>query len=150
MLLDRIDFFFAESGLRCAQAERAETAVLLVAAGPAGDLRHFGDGQPAVAAAVELLEAGEGDMGDIHVEAHADRVGGDEIIDLAALEHRHLGVAGRGRQRAHHHRRAALEPAQHLGQRVDLLGREPDDGGARRQPRQLGAAGCAGSRSAAG
>ena len=78
--------------------------------------------KPAVAAPVEFLEAGEGDMGDVHVEAHADGVGGDEIIDLAALEHRHLGVAGRGRQSAHHHRRAALEAAQHLGQRIDLLG----------------------------
>ena len=79
-----------------AEAERSEAAVLLVAAGAAGDLRHFGDRQPAVAAAVELLEAGEGDMGDVHVEAHADGVGGDEIIDLAALEHRDLGVAGGG------------------------------------------------------
>jgi hypothetical protein len=54
------------------------------------------DGQAAVAAAVELGEAGEGDMGHVHVEAHADGVGGDEIIDLAALEHRDLGVAGGG------------------------------------------------------
>ena len=43
-----------------------------------------------------LSQPGEGDMGDVHVEAHADGVGGDEIIDLAALEHRDLGVA-RGR-----------------------------------------------------
>ena len=78
-----------------AKAERAEAAVALVAPGAAGDLRHFGDRQAAVAAAVEFLEAGEGDMGDVHVEAHADGVGGDQIIDLAALEHRHLGVAGR-------------------------------------------------------
>ena len=121
---------------------------LLVAPGAAGDLRHFGDGQAAVAAAVELLQPGEGDMGDVHVEAHADGVGGDEIIDLAALEHRHLGVAGGRRQRAHHHRRAAAEAAQHLGQRVDLLGGEGDDGGARRQARQLGAAGIAQGREA--
>ena len=99
-----------------------------MAPGAAGDLRHFGDRQAAVAAAVELLEPGEGDMGDVHVEAHADGVGGDQIIDLAALEHRDLGVAGGRRQRAHHHRRAALEAAQHLGQRVDLLGGEGDDG----------------------
>ena len=104
--------------------------------------------QTAVAAAVELLEPGEGDMGDVHVEAHADGVGGDEIIDLAALEHGDLGVAGGGRQRAHDHRRAASEAAQHLGQRVNLLGGEGDDGGARRQARQLDVAGVAQGREA--
>ena len=76
---------------------------------------------------------GEGDMGDVHVEAHADGVGGDEVIDLAALEHGDLGVAGGGRKRAHDHRSAALEAAKHLGQRVNLLGGEGDDGTARRQ-----------------
>ena len=149
MLLDRGDFFVAEGRLLVgAEAQGAEAAVLLVAPGAAGDLRHFGDGQAALAAAVELFEAGEGDVGDVHVEAHADGVGGDQIIDLAALEHRHLGVAGGGRQRAHDHRGAALEPAQHLGQRVDLLGGESDDRAARRQARQLGRAGVAQGRKA--
>ena len=134
--------------LSSVEAERAEAAVLLVAPGAAGDLRHLGDGQAAVAAAVEFLEAGEGDMGDVHVEAHADGVGGDEIIDLAALEHRDLGIARGGRKRAHDHRRAALEAAQHLGERVDLLGGEGDDGRARRQARELDAAGIAQSREA--
>ena len=152
MLLDRVDFLVAELGRGiAAKAQRAEAAVALVTSGAAGDLRHFGDRQAAVAAAVELFEPGKGDMGDVHVEAHADGVGGDQIIDLAALEHRDLGVAGGGRQRAHHHRRAALEAAQHLGQRVDLLGREGDDRASRRQarlawPRRHSA----GSRSAAG
>ena len=64
MLLDRRDFLVAEGGAALvAEAERAEAAVALVAAGAAGDLRHFGDGQAAVAAAVELFEPGEGDMG---------------------------------------------------------------------------------------
>ena len=94
MLLDRGDLFFGELGVRVSEAERAEGAVALMPPGAAGDLRHLGDGQAALAAPVELLEAGEGNVGDVHVEAHADGVGGDEIIDLAALEHRHLGVAG--------------------------------------------------------
>ena len=38
------------------------------------------------APAVELAQAGEGDMVDVHVQAHPDRVGGDEKIDLAGLE----------------------------------------------------------------
>ena len=48
-----------------------------------------------------------------------------------------------GDKRAHHDRGAAAEPAQHFGQRVNLLGGEGDDGGARRQARELDAAGVA-------
>ena len=138
MVLDRLDFLFGEFGRAvAAQAQRPEAAVLLVAPRAAGDLRHLPDGQPAVAAAIELVEAGEGDMGDIHVEAHANGVGGDEVIDLAALEHVDLGVARGGGQGAHDHRRAALEAAQHLGEGVDLLGGEGDDRRTGRQPSRL-------------
>ena len=35
-------------------------------------------------------------MVDVHVEAHADGVGGDQEVDLARLVERHLGVAGAG------------------------------------------------------
>ena len=85
---------------------------------------------------------------DVHVEAHADRVGRDEIVDLAALEHCDLGIASGGRERAHDHGGAALEPPQHLGERVDLLGREGDDGRAGRQARELDATGIAQGREA--
>ncbi len=141
MVLDGRDLGLGE-GRRFvgAKAERAECPVALVAAGASRDLRHFGDGQAAVAASVEFLQPGERDVRHVHVEAHADGVGRDQIIDLAALEHRDLGIARGRRQGAHHHRRAAAEAAQHLRQRVDLLGRECDDCGARRKARKLGAA----------
>ena len=127
MLLDRSDLFLGEAAALLRQPERAEAAVLLMAPGAAGNLRHLGDRQAPVAAAIELLQSGKGDMGHVHVEPHANRIGCDEIIDLAALEHRDLRVARGGRERAHHDRRAALEAAQHLGQRVNLLGGESDD-----------------------
>ncbi len=76
---------------------------------------------------VELAQARKGDMRDVHVEAHADRIGGDEIIDFARLEHRHLRIARARRQRAHHHRCTTAQPPQHLGNRVNFLGRESDD-----------------------
>jgi hypothetical protein len=85
-------------------------------------------------------------MGHVHVEAHADGVGGDEVIDLAGLVHGDLGVAGAGRERAHHHGGAAAHPAQHLGYGINLLGREGDDGGARRQAGELGRTGIAQGR----
>jgi hypothetical protein len=141
MILDRRRFLLAElRRLISAKAKRTKASVSLVTAGAPRDLRHFGNGQPPVSAAVELFQASEGDMGHIHVEAHADRVGGDEIINLAALEHGDLRIAGRRRQCPHHDGGAALEAAQHLGQRIDLLGREGDDGGAWGQAAELGGA----------
>ena len=74
-------------------------------------------------------------MVDVHVEPHADRVRGDEIIDLARLEHRDLGVAGARGERAHYHRRTAAQAPQRLGHRIDFLRREGDDRRAAREPR---------------
>ena len=79
-------------------------------------------------------------MVDVEIEAHADRVGGDDVVDLARLVELDLPVARLRAERAHHHRRAAAEPAQRLGQRVDLLGRETDHRAARRKAGELGAA----------
>ena len=87
-------------------------------------------------------------MGHVHVQAHADRVGGDQIIDLARLEHRHLGVAGAWAERPHHHCRAAAQPPQHLGDSINLLGRKGDDDRAFGQARQLGRPGIAQRRKA--
>ncbi len=49
--------------------------------------------------AVVLDQAGEGDVVHVHVEAHADGVGGDEEIDFLVLIQRDLGVAGAGLRR---------------------------------------------------
>ncbi len=147
MLLDR-EHFLGGEGARPFLVQRAESAVALVAPGAAGDLRHFGDRQPAGAAPVELAQGREGDMRHVHVEAHADRIGRDQIIDLAGLEHRDLGVARARRQRAHHHRRATAQPPQHLGDGIDFLGRESDDHRAFGQARQFARAGIAQRRKA--
>ena len=105
MPFDRGDFFGREAALWL--ADSAETAVLLVPPGASGDLRHFRYGQAADPAAVEFLQAREGDMLDVKVQPHADRVGGDEIVDLARFEHCDLRVARLGAERPHDHRRAA-------------------------------------------
>ncbi len=93
--------------------------------------------QPARRLAVELDDAREGDMVEIHVEAHADRVGGDEIIDLARLEQSDLRVARARRQRAQDHGGAAALAPHQLGQREHVGDGEGDDGAARRQARHL-------------
>ena len=94
-------------------------------------------GQAAVLVAVELAVGGEGDVVDVEVEAHADGVGGDQEVDVARLEELDLGVAGARAERAQHHRRAAALAADQLGDGVDLVGREGDDGRAARQAGDL-------------
>ena len=115
----------------------AERAVAQMASGAAGDLAELGGVEVAVLVAVELAVLGKGDVVEIEVEAHADGVGGDEIVDIAGLVERHLRVAGARAQRTEHHRRAAALAADQLGDGIDLVGGEGDDGAAAGQPRQL-------------
>ena len=89
---------------------------------------ELGGGQLAVLVAVEFAVGGEGDMVEVEVEPHADRVGGDEEVDVAGLEQLDLLVAGARAKRAEHHRGAAALAADQLGDRIDLVGREGDDG----------------------
>ena len=56
--------------------------------------------EPAGAPAVELGQAREGDVAQVHVEAHADGVGGHQEVHLAGLVERHLGVAGARAERS--------------------------------------------------
>ena len=78
---------------RVAAAGGAEGAVARRPPGAAGDLRQFGRIELAELVAVELAVAGEGDVIDVEIEPHADGVGGDEVIDIAGLVKRDLGVA---------------------------------------------------------
>ena len=88
-----VDQFFVEG---FAVAGDAESAVIHVAPSASGDLSGFCGCQRAGAAAVEFFVSGEGDMVHIHVQAHADGVGGHQEVDLARLIERHLGIAGPG------------------------------------------------------
>ena len=137
MALDRLDFFGAESRRPLLATQTAEGAVLLVPPRASGNLRHFGHGQPPLPPPVEFVQAGKCDVRDVHVEPHADGVGRDEIIDVARLIHRHLRVAGAGRQRSHHHRRPAARPAQHFGDRINFLRAERDDHRPFGEPREF-------------
>ena len=56
MLLDR-EHLLGREGPRPLLDDAAERPVALVTAGAAGDLRHLGDGEAALAAAVELAQA---------------------------------------------------------------------------------------------
>ena len=121
---------------RRAAAGGAEGAVREVAPRAPRDLAHLGGRELAEAGAVVLPVGRERDVIDVEIEAHPDRVGGHEVVDVARLVHLDLGVAGPRRQGAEHHRGAPALAADQLGDRVDLLGRERHDGGAPGQPRQ--------------
>jgi len=102
------------------------------ASGASRDLRKLDRFQPPELVAVELAVLGEGDMVEVEVEAHADRVCGDEVVDVARLVERDLGVACARAQRPQHHGGAAALAADQLADRVDLVCREGDDRGALR------------------
>ena len=138
MILERFDQLLVEGR---AASRRAEGAVAHMAAGAAGDLAEFGRRQAAMVPAVEFPVGGEGDVIDVEIEAHADGVGRDDVVDVAVLKEIDLGVAGARRERAEHHRRAAALALDPFGDRVDLLGRKGDDGAARRQARDFLVAG---------
>ena len=91
VILQRIDQFRLE---RRAAPGGAEGAVAGGAAGAAGDLREFRRVEPAELIAVIFAVGRKRDVIDVEIEPHADRVGRDEVIDVAVLEHRHLRIAG--------------------------------------------------------
>ena len=90
MTFDRFD----RPGVEAAHLGRgAERAIAHVPPGAARDLPELVRAQAAPLATVELDQAGQSDVADVHVEAHADRVGRDQVVDLTRLVQRHLGVA---------------------------------------------------------
>ena len=84
----------------------AEGAVLAKPPGAPGDLGDLLRIEPAQPTPVEFAQSGEGDMVDVHVQSHPDRIGRDQEVDFAGLEQIDLGVAGPRAERAHDHRRA--------------------------------------------
>ena len=90
--LDLLDQFFVE---RIDLAGDAG-AVAQMAAGAAGDLAKLGGGKIAILVAVELAVLREGDVVEVEIEAHADRVGGDEVVVDIGLVERDCGLRVRG------------------------------------------------------
>ena len=124
---DAIDGFFVQP---FGFAGGSESAVIHVAACAARDLADLFGAERAICEAVELLHRGEGDVIDIHVDAHADGVGRHQEVRVAGLIERDLRVACAWTQRAEHHRRAAALAAHKIGDAINVIRRKGDDGGA--------------------
>ena len=82
-------------------------------------------------------------MIDIEVQPHPDGVRRHEVIHLTRLIERHLSIPGARAKRPHDHRRAALHAADQLGNGIDVIHREPDNGRACGHPRNLARPGIA-------
>ena len=119
----------------------AEGAVIHVTPGATGDLAKFGGGQAAMRLAVEFAQAGEGHVVEVEIEAHADGVGRHQEVDVAILIEGDLGVARARAQGAEHDGRTAALAAHELGDGVNVVDGEADDGRAPGQPRDLLVAG---------
>ena len=76
-------------------------------------------------------------MVDVKVQPHADRIGGNDVVDFAILEQGDLLVARLRAQCTHDHCGAATKSPQHFGHAVDLLGTKSDDRASGRKARQL-------------
>src|SRR6266446_2786699 len=101
------------------------------------NLRNLGCIESAGTPAVKFVDPGKGDMVEIHVEPHSDRVRGNEIIDLAGLKHADLSVARTGAQSPENDRGASAPAADDLGKGKHVCYGECDDGAAGRQPCHL-------------
>src|SRR5579885_3057354 len=119
---------------RFASSGRAEGAVARVPAGAARDLRHFRRIEMAELIAVEFSVGSECDVIDVEIKAHTDRVGRDEIIDVAGLVEIDLRIPCSWRECTQNHGSAAALAADQFGDGVNLLGRESDDRRAARKP----------------
>src|SRR5690625_2120457 len=86
---------------------RSEGAVAHMPPGAAGDLRDLRRGKAPYALPVELRQPCKGHMIKTEIEAHADSIGCDKIIDLAAFKHLDLRISGAGRKGSQHHGGAA-------------------------------------------
>ena len=91
VVFELVDEFLIE-GLNVARD--AESSVVEMAAGPARDLGKLRRREAPVGAPVEFAGAGEGNVVDIEIEAHADGIGGHKEIDIARLIKCNLRVAG--------------------------------------------------------
>ena len=81
MSFNRQHFFGGKLAAFASQSPKG--AVALMPASTASNLRHLCHSQAAAARTVKFGQTDEGHMRDIEIKPHADRVGGDKIIDFA-------------------------------------------------------------------
>ena len=102
-------------------------AVLLSAPSPPRDLCQFIGRQGPHPTAIKFRQAGKGNVINIKVQPHPDRICRNQKIDLALLIHRHLRIACARRQRPHNNRSPAALPSNKLCNRIDVFNGKSDN-----------------------
>src|ERR1700730_14995051 len=115
----------------------AKGSVAHVSTRAPGNLCDLGGIQSAGASAIKFVDSGKGDMVEIHVEPHADRVRRNKVIDLAGLKHADLRIACAGAERPENNRGPAARAPHDLSKGKYISHGECYDGAARRQPCHL-------------
>ena len=90
MVFDGVGDFRFERGSVGSAAKRASVHM---PAGATGDLTEFRGSQRSRAPAIEFAQRCKGDMIDVEIKSHPDRIGRNHVIDFAILEQRDLGIA---------------------------------------------------------
>lgn len=100
---------FGKGGVKgLATACRAKSPVAVMASRTPSNLAKFGGGQAPMLPAIELAVGGKSNVIDIEIEAHADCIGGDDVINIPALKQFDLGVARARRKGAENDSCAAV------------------------------------------
>ena len=102
-------------------------AVLLPAPSAPRDLCQFIGRQRPHPTAIKFRQAGKGNVINIKVQPHPNRIRRDQKINLAFLIHRHLRIARARRQRPHHNRRTAPLTPNKFRNRIDVFNGKPDN-----------------------
>ena len=92
-----------------------------MSSGPTGNLCKLWRTQTPGQRAIEFDRSSESDMVNVHIQPHADRVGGDEIINVSGLIQLNLGIAGAGGQASHDNGGAAPLTPYHFGDGIYIV-----------------------------
>ena len=134
VLLQHFNELFIE---RRAAPGRAECAIANMATRTPRNLRHLGRLEAAILPAVIFAIACKGDVINIEIEAHADRIGRNNIIDFTVLIELDLRIARARAERPQHNRRTATCTTNEFGNGVNFFCRESDNRRATWQTREF-------------
>ncbi len=113
-------------------ARDAERPVVHMPPSTPRNLRQFMRKKRAHTPPIEFLQRRKRHMVDIKVQPHANRIRGNQVINITVLVHLNLRVAGPRAKRTHHNGHATLLTAHQLGDGVKVINGKPNN---RRTPR---------------
>ena len=109
----------------------AKSAILLSPSGAACDLGQLVRGQRTHAPPIKFRERRKGNMVNVQIQPHANRICRNQKINLAILIHVDLRIARARTERTHDNGRPPLLTADQLSDSIDIINGKSDNGRAR-------------------